>query len=279
MGVEMEPRGLRLFLEEIAREGGELALGHFGRARVEAKGESVVSEADRAVERHLVSRIRSKFPGDYILAEESGANGPARPGPGTRWWTIDPIDGTGPYLSRLPFWSVSVACLRGPRVEGAVVHMAALGEVFSAVEGEAPLRNGQPLPSLPPDPAGKHSYLFVPCREVEGLEIGFGGRKLSLAAASVALSYTAAGSAFGTVLEPNRAYDFGPAAFILERAGGAVRYLSGEEIDYAELADGRTTPGPVVAAPAAQVDWLRKQVSWGRAATSTSRRAASAGRG
>lgn len=263
MSFENQGRELRAFLGEIAREAGEIALRHFGRVRMEAKGASVVSEADRAVERHLVSRIRSRFPGDYILAEESGVNGSARPGSATRWWSIDPIDGTGPYLSRLPFWSVSVACLRGPRVEGAAVHMAALGEMFTAVEGEKALRNGEPLDALPPDPPGPHSFLFVPCREVRGLGIAFAGMRLSLAAASVALAYTAMGSAFGAVLEPNCAYDFAPAAFILECAGGAVRYLSGKEVNYAELADGRLAPEPVVAAPAAQVGWLRGQVSWG----------------
>ena len=262
MSLENQKGELRGFLGEIVREAGELALSHFGRVRMEAKGASIVSEADRAVERHLVSRIRSRFPADYILAEESGVNGSARPGPATRWWTIDPIDGTGPYLSRLPFWSVSVACLRGPRVEGAAVNMAALGEMFTAVEGEASLRNDAPLDPLCSDPPGPHAYLFVPCRNIERLCISYAGRRLSLAAASVALAYTALGSAFGTVLEPNCAYDFAPAAFILERAGGMVRYLSGKEVDYAELADGRLSPEPVVAAPAALLDGLRKLVQW-----------------
>ena len=75
----MQGEKLRNFLEESAREGGKLALEHFGRVRAEPKGASIVSEADRAVERLLVSRIRAKFPADYILAEESGANGPAPP--------------------------------------------------------------------------------------------------------------------------------------------------------------------------------------------------------
>ncbi len=257
-----EQAALRLFLEEIAREAGETALGHFGRVDIEPKGASLVSEADRAVERLLVSLVRARFPADYILAEESGANDAAHPGPGTRWWAIDPIDGTGPYLSRLPFWSVSVACLRGPRVEGAVVYMAALGEMFSAVEGAPALRNGEPLPGLAPDPPADHNYLFVPCGAVEGLRIDYPGRQLSLAAASLHLAYTAAGSAFGAVLEPNCAYDIAAAAFILERAGGAVRYLSGAEVDYAALADGRLTHEPVLAAPAGQIDWLRGRVSW-----------------
>ena len=111
----------RAFLEDITREAGGLALEYFGRVRSEKKGASLVSEADRAVERGIVSRIRSEYPDDFILAEESGTSGSGGPGglgETTRWWAVDPIDGTGPYLANLPFWAVSVACMRGSRAEG-----------------------------------------------------------------------------------------------------------------------------------------------------------------
>ena len=85
---------------------------------------------------------------------------------------------------------------------------------------------------------------------------------MSLAAVSLHLSYAAAGSSFGVVVEPTRAYDIAASALIFERAGGAVRYLSGKEIDYLELADGRRTPEPVVAAPRSQTEWLRDRVDW-----------------
>ena len=64
-------------------------------------------------------------------------------------------------------------------------------------------------------------------------------------------------------MEPIRAYDFAAAALVYERAGGSVAYLSGAEVDYAALADGRRAPEPVLAAPAAQIDWLRERVFWG----------------
>jgi len=54
-----EQAALRLFLEEIAREAGETALGHFGRVDIEPKGASLVSEADRAVER--LARAPGRF--------------------------------------------------------------------------------------------------------------------------------------------------------------------------------------------------------------------------
>lgn len=253
------------FLEEVSREAGELALNQVGRVSAEPKGASIVSEADRSVERLLLSRIRARYPGDYVLAEESGASGgrsTGHPGDNTRWWAIDPIDGTGPYLSGLPFWGVSVACMRGARVEGGVVYLPAMGEMYSAVAEGPPLLNGAPIPEIPQTPPNDHGFLFVPCSEVNGLQIRFSGKRLALAAASLHLLFTAKGSSFGVVVEPTCAFDIAAAAFILEKSGGAIRYSSGGEVDFADLADGRRTAEPVVGAPSGQVEWLCGQVDW-----------------
>ncbi len=253
---------LRAFLEDVTREAGGVALALFGRVETERKGDSIVSEADRAAERLILSRIQAAYPGEYILAEESGVSGAEPIGDDTRWWAVDPIDGTLAYLSNLPFWAVSVARMCGGRTEGGAVYVPALGEMYSAVSGGPAHRNGEPLGLLPNGPPGDHTPLFVPCSEIEGLEIRFPGKRLSVAAVAVHLLYAAAGSAYGIVSEPTRAYDIAAAALIVECVGGAVRYLSGEEIDYARLADGRRSPGPIVAASSGQVDWLRGQVSW-----------------
>jgi myo-inositol-1(or 4)-monophosphatase len=258
---------LRLWLEDVAREAGEMALDMAGRVRTEKKGSSIVSEADRAVERLIVGRIRAEYPDDYILAEESGASGGNYPGgdnPGkeARWWAVDPIDGTLPYLSRFPFWGVSVACMSGSHPVGAAVALPAMGEMYSALSGGPSFRNGEPIPPIRPGPPGDHSALFVPCGDFEGLEIRFPGKRLSLAAVSLHFLYTAAGSSFGAVSEPTRAFDIAAAALILENAGGAVRYISGKEVDYAEIAGGQRTPEPVAAASSDQVGWLCGQVMW-----------------
>lgn len=258
----MNEKSLRPFLEEITREAGALARSHFGKAKAEKKGDSIVSAADRAVERALIGRIRASYPGDYILAEESGASGETRPGPSTRWWAIDPIDGTGPFLSGLPFWSVSVACLRGSAVEVAAVFLPVSGEMYSAAAGGPPFRDGAPLPSLTGGAAHAHSYLFVPGRPVSRLSIDFPGPCLSLSAASVHLTYTATGAAFGTVVEPTRVYDIAAAALILECAGGRVVLANGQPIDYALLADGRRSEAPVIAAASDRIEELLEKVSW-----------------
>ena len=251
------------FMEKTAREAGARAMELFGHVEAEPKGRSIVSRADREVERIIIEEIRAAYPDDPVLAEESGVSGAGDIGPDTRWWAIDPIDGTGPYLKGLPFWAVSIACLRGSRVEAGVVHMPAMGDTFTAGSSGPAMRNGEPIPKADQGVPTAHDYLFVPCGEVKGLSHRYPGRFLALASAACHICLTAAGSAFGTLMEPIRAYDFAAAALIYERAGGTVGYLSGAKIDYAALADGRRAPEPVLAAPVKQIDWLREKVFWG----------------
>ncbi len=247
------------FMEKTARAAGARALELAGRVEAEAKGRSIVSRADREAERLIVGEIRAAFPDEPILAEEGGAGDAPDVGASAHWWAVDPIDGTGPYLKGLPFWAVCIARLASGRVEAGVVHMPAMGETFTATAGDA-RRNGVPLPCVDQDVPDPHDYLFIPCGAVEGLSHAYPGRFLALASAACHICLAAAGSAFGVLMEPVRAYDFAAAALVYEGAGGAVRYLSGARVDYAALADGRRTPEPVLAAPRAQVDWLRERV-------------------
>lgn len=88
----------------------------------------LVTDADRAAEDVVLSRIRGAYPGHAILAEESGALGPAAP----LRWVVDPLDGTTNYAHRLPHFSVSIALVdeHGPLV--GVVHDPNRDETFFA---------------------------------------------------------------------------------------------------------------------------------------------------
>jgi myo-inositol-1(or 4)-monophosphatase len=81
-------------VEAIAREAGDIALGHFhslARLPVEQKGHlDLVTAADRDVETFLIGRLREAFPLDGVYGEE-GSNITGSSG---RVWVLDPIDGT-----------------------------------------------------------------------------------------------------------------------------------------------------------------------------------------
>ena len=85
------------YISNLARDAGSLALHYYGRHReaLEIKPDySIVTEADRAVERLIVERIRRDWPDHGILGEE-GAD--ERIDAERPVWIIDPIDGTSNF--------------------------------------------------------------------------------------------------------------------------------------------------------------------------------------
>jgi myo-inositol-1(or 4)-monophosphatase len=142
---EEEARALAVAVEAAGAAGEECLRRRFRldpRAiRSKSARRDLVSEADLAAEAVLLERIRRAFPGDAILAEESGGEPPSR----GACWCLDPLDGTTNFVHGLPEFSVSVARLVDgvPRV--GVVHAPALGETFAARAGAGATRNGEPM--------------------------------------------------------------------------------------------------------------------------------------
>ena len=76
--------------------------------------------------------IDAAFPGDAVLAEESGA----RAGDPARRWIVDPLDGTRGFTRGGTFWGPLVAFeVDGEIVAGAMA-LPALGETFWAARGK-----------------------------------------------------------------------------------------------------------------------------------------------
>ena len=131
------------FLSEVAREAGEILLKHWGRLEsVEKKGaRDLVTVADRESEAHIVARIRDRFPGDAILAEEGHSEQRAT----SRLWIVDPLDGTTNFVHRIPHVGVSIAWCAGGEVTVACVHNPLLDECYTATRGEGAMLNGRAI--------------------------------------------------------------------------------------------------------------------------------------
>ncbi len=99
----------------------------------------LASEADLKSEELVIRRIKKKYPGHEILAEEDSyvrklkIQGPDDPTQLT--WLIDPLDGTNNFLNGLPFFCVSLALVKGTEVQVGVVHNPLLNETFYATRG------------------------------------------------------------------------------------------------------------------------------------------------
>jgi myo-inositol-1(or 4)-monophosphatase len=106
---------------------------------------NLVTTADLAAEREIISTIKSHFPEHLILAEESAQTvEPEAYGDGYVW-IIDPIDGTTNYAHGHYQVGISIACaLNGEIVAGTVV-APFLNEVFSAIKGGGAFLNGNAI--------------------------------------------------------------------------------------------------------------------------------------
>jgi myo-inositol-1(or 4)-monophosphatase len=133
---------MHIVIERIAREAGELALGHFRRLSsldIEAKGHlDLVTQADREVETLVTERLRAAFPGDGIYGEE-GASIPTRTG---RIWVVDPIDGTFNFVRGGDQWAVSIGLYANGRPALGVIHAPARQETMIGGDGLGAQLNG-----------------------------------------------------------------------------------------------------------------------------------------
>jgi myo-inositol-1(or 4)-monophosphatase len=132
-----------LDLEGLARQAGGILRAHFGqRLQIDHKGViDLVTEADRRSEDFLLAEIRRRFPGQRLVAEESGGID----GSDGQVWYIDPLDGTVNYAHGLPIFSISIAYAENGQVRLGVVYDPMREECFSAERGLGARLNGQTL--------------------------------------------------------------------------------------------------------------------------------------
>ena len=69
----------------------------------------VVTEADIAAEKAVLSTISKFYPSDTVLSEESGDIGEKK----DEYWIVDALDGTVNFLNGIPTYCVSVAYWKG----------------------------------------------------------------------------------------------------------------------------------------------------------------------
>jgi myo-inositol-1(or 4)-monophosphatase len=128
---------------EAALEAGKLIVSKLNKTKqIDYKGAfNLVTDVDKASEQIIIGLIRSEFPTDEILAEESGAS----PNKSQRRWLIDPLDGTTNFAHSYPFFCVSIGLEQeGERTLG-VVYNPVANELFRAEVGAGAWLNDEPI--------------------------------------------------------------------------------------------------------------------------------------
>ncbi len=232
------------FALDLSRRAGELLTASYERTmRVDRKSKrDVVTEVDYASEALVIAAIRDRYPGDAILAEESGRHerteggkpvaGTARARWSRRTWVIDPLDGTVNYANGIPYFCVSIGLIEGGRPALGVILDPLRDDCYAATADGPATLNGEPVRA-----AGKEALSdFVVSLAI----IGRGGiareRRVAteirisrrMGSAALALAYVASGRFDAFVQNGGLSlWDIAAAGLIAERAGATVTDLQG----------------------------------------------------
>ncbi|MEW6270611.1 MAG: inositol monophosphatase family protein [Thermodesulfobacteriota bacterium] len=234
-------------LTRLARRGGAIGLAQFRRVAAERSAAgTLVTEADREIERWIRTEMGGVAPEVAVIGEEFAATGDAAKG-----WAlaVDPIDGTDAYVAGLPTWCVSLGLLyRGAPVAG-VVYLPAFDDLYLAYGGT--LRwNGAEVP--PGGVAPQHDGFVLAYSEFHRRPLlRLRGKVRALGSTAYHLSLVARGAAEAAIVGRVHVWDVAAGKALLDAVGGELVYLrSGQPVDLAPLLDGGPTRDFMLAARA-----------------------------
>jgi myo-inositol-1(or 4)-monophosphatase len=226
-----------------ARDAGAILRQRLTRARtIDFKGTvDLVTDADRASEELIASRIRQAFPHHRLLGEE-GARGASPDGHEAPefGWVVDPLDGTTNYAHGYPHFAVSIALEQRGTVVLGVVYDPMRDELFVGERGRGASLNGEPLQVSTTDQLIRSLLATGFPYDIEQraensaiwdifLNASQGTRRDG--AAALNLCYVAAGRLDGFWERPLQPWDLAAGGLIVQEAGGTVTTYDEEPFD------------------------------------------------
>lgn len=131
------------FVSELAKSTGIQILDRYWKKSLNASqksDKSIVTEADRFADEHIVSTLREKFPDDCIISEE---NFTILEDNFCSTWVVDPLDGTANFHNGVPIWGVSIARFTNGYPNLGVLYFPNTDELYVAQSGKGLYLNGQ----------------------------------------------------------------------------------------------------------------------------------------
>jgi len=220
----------------IAEEAGRATLRFYGTTQATEKADgSPVTLADQAAEDIILPALRHLTPDIPVVSEEEASKGLSPEVTGTRFWLVDPLDGTKEFLSGNGEFTVNIALIEdGVPILGVVV-VPALNETYAGADacpailaddsGEKPIAVRAP-PEAGLTVVGSRSH-----GDASAMDSFLAGRKVAqfrAAGSSLKLCLIARGEAdlyprLGTTME----WDIAAGHAVLRAAGGDVKLLNG----------------------------------------------------
>jgi 3'(2'), 5'-bisphosphate nucleotidase len=199
-----------------------------------------VTEADLAAERVIVEILQTAFPDIPIVSEEL-VDAEGLPPAASRFWVVDPLDGTREFVAKNGEFSVCIGLVEDGCPVLGVLHGPAVGLTYAANGPGTATRQRrggaiEPIRARTASPDGfvvVHSRSHENSRRVGEFLQNFSVLERRKCGSALKFGLIAAGEAdlyprFGTTME----WDTAAGQAILEAAGGRVETMSGEPLTY-----------------------------------------------
>lgn len=221
----------------IIRRVREMLLPHYGKIEFRDKQSDkrfeLFTRLDGDVEQFLKNEFAKTYPDISFVGEESGG---ARNE--NRFWLVDPIDGTTPFVRGLPFCTTMVALVeKGEVVFGAIYNFVE-DIIYHAEKGHGTFANGEPIHVSTHPLKGACLTWQTHLDQKENLRWFLRLREKSLlwhfGPSGFEFSLIASGKLDGLVcVSPHgKDYDFAPGSLLVQEAGGVVANIGSRDYDY-----------------------------------------------
>lgn len=108
---------------------------------IKKQDKTFVTESDLIIEKILINKLKSLFPNDEFVTEETNPDNTIN----GRTWIIDPIDGTIHYMKNSIFWGIQLAFVDKGELQFSIIYLPKLDELYYAVKNHGAYLNNKKL--------------------------------------------------------------------------------------------------------------------------------------
>lgn len=241
--MNTSPSALLADISRLARRAGEEILDVYRQPfDVENKKDaSPLTQADLRAHAVIVKGLEALTPDTPVLSEEASDIGFDVRSRWTRYWLVDPLDGTKEFISRNGEFTVNIALIENHVPTLGVVHVPVKDTTYLGAQREGAFRqSGTDAPvriqvqspaAVPLRVVGSRSHAGP--GSLDAYLDRLGPHSLLSVGSSLKFCFVAEGSAdFYPRFGPTSEWDTAAAHAVVEAAGGAVVDLEGEPLRY-----------------------------------------------
>jgi 3'(2'), 5'-bisphosphate nucleotidase len=229
-------------LIQIARDAGDAILEIYdaGFEVFEKDDLSPLTDADLASHRHIVTALEKLTPDWQLLSEESTDISWETRKSWSRYWLIDPLDGTKEFIKRNGEFTVNIALIENHKAILGVVHVPVTATTYYGANGIGAFckQGDRAAYSITTRPAPETDVIVVGSRSHASPRLqeyldAMGAYQLTSLGSSLKFCLVAEGKAdLYPRMGPTSEWDTAAAQAVVEAAGGVVTYTDGRPLEY-----------------------------------------------